>query len=134
MSQPTLAVGEKIQARCTKCRKNSDHLIVSLADQAPEQVQCSLCSRKHNYRPPTKPRKPGVNRAQNLKAAEREEWNSLQPDLDEKKASSYSMTQSYKVNSLISHPVFGLGLVMQVGGAKKMEVLFADGRKLLRCK
>ncbi len=134
MQNPKLSAGDPIQARCTKCRKNSDHILVSLADEAPEQVQCTLCSRQHKYRPPTTPKKPGVKRALNLKDAERQEWSTLRPGMDNAKASDYSMTAAYKEKSLINHPVFGLGLVQRVVGTQKIEVLFEDGRKILRCR
>jgi hypothetical protein len=50
------------------------------------------------------------------------------------KATDYSMTATYKVKALINHPVFGVGLVQRVVGSQKVEVLFEDGRKTMRCK
>jgi len=44
------------------------------------------------------------------------------------------MTATYKVKSLIAHPVFGLGQVQRVAGPQKIEVLFEDGLKMMRCK
>ncbi|MDX2478966.1 MAG: hypothetical protein QNK24_01365 [Desulfuromusa sp.] len=43
------------------------------------------------------------------------------------------MTDVYKLNALINHPVFGLGLVQRVIGSQKVEVLFEDGKKTMRC-
>jgi hypothetical protein len=48
-------------------------------------------------------------------------------------ARDYSMTGAYKVKSLINHPVFGLGLVQRVVGERKVEVLFEEGKKTMRC-
>jgi hypothetical protein len=42
------------------------------------------------------------------------------------------MTGSYKVKDLVEHPLFGLGVVQRVV-ANKVEILFEQGRKLLRC-
>jgi len=36
------------------------------------------------------------------------------------------------VNDWVSHPSFGYGLVLAVLG-NKVEILFQDGKKLLRC-
>ncbi len=134
MQNPSLSIGEQIQARCTKCRKNLEHILVSLAEGEPDQVQCTVCSRQHSFRPPTKPKKAGAKRALSIREVERQEWQALRPGMDNAKANEYSMTGIYKEKSLIEHPVFGLGLVQRVVGTQKIEVLFEEGRKTLRCR
>ncbi len=126
--------GDPIEARCTKCRKNTDHIIITMAEEEPLKVQCNTCSRQHKYRPPTAARKPAVRRAANPQVAERKEWEVLRPGMNGDKATDYSMTEAYKVKALINHPVFGLGLVQRVVGPQKVEVLFEDGKKTMRCK
>jgi hypothetical protein len=126
--------GDQIQARCTKCRKNTEHIIVTLAEDNPAEVQCSVCSRQHKYRPPTATKKPAVKRTVNYKEAERKEWETLRPGMDSAKAADYSMTGDYRVKSLINHPLFGLGIVQRIAGAQKVEVLFEDGKKTMRCR
>lgn len=128
------SAGDRIEARCTKCRKNTDHIIITLAEENPAEVQCNSCSRQHKYRPPTVTKKTAGRRATNLKDAERKEWETLRPNMNSDAATDYSMTGAYKVKSLINHPVFGLGLVQRVVGAQKVEVLFEDGKKTMRCK
>ncbi len=132
MTSPTLNVGDTIEARCTKCRKNATHSIVQLKETRPAKVQCSLCDRVHVYRPPTSPKK-ARRTPTDPKVAERLEWQQLRPEMDEAKARAYSMDGRYRLNSLIDHPMFGLGLVQRLAGERKMEVLFADGRKTMRC-
>jgi hypothetical protein len=34
----------------------------------------------------------------------------------------------------MNHPVFGLGVVQRVVGTRKIEVLFEDGKKTMRCR
>jgi hypothetical protein len=65
--------------------------------------------------------------------AEREEWASLQPTFDLGKALPYDMNGRFLAKRLVLHPVFGLGLVKVVTVPNKMQVLFKDGIKLLRC-
>ena len=141
MTKISLSEGSSIEARCTKCRKNSNHLIVSMNDSKPDKVQCTTCEHQHNYKPPvvrktaaetlvTKNKEMKRKKSEN----ERKEWNALKPDMANKKAQSYSMTATYKVKSLINHPVFGLGHVQRVVGPQKIEVLFEDGLKMMRCK
>lgn len=127
-------VGDQIEGRCTKCRKNTSHKIMTLDEDAPADVQCTVCSREHKYRKPTVPKKPAVRRTVNPQDAERKEWKTLQPNMNSAKAMDYSMNTAYKVKSLINHPVFGLGIVQRVAGPQKVEVLFEDGKKTMRCK
>ncbi len=134
MQSTTLSAGDPIEARCTKCRKNTDHIIVTMAEESPVKVQCNACSRQHKYRPPTAAKKPAVRKAALNKDAERKEWEDLRPSMNSDKATDYSMTDPYKVKALINHPVFGLGLVQRVVGPQKVEVLFEDGKKTMRCK
>lgn len=134
MQSTTLSAGDSIEARCTKCRKNNPHTIITMSETGPTKVQCSICSRQHKYRPPSPIKKPAASRAAQIKEAERQEWATLHETMNRAKASAYYMTESYKIKTLINHPVFGLGLVQRVIGAQKMEVLFEDGKKTMRCK
>ena len=46
-------------------------------------------------------------------------------------ATPYSMYSSFSVNELIFHDRFGLGLVAEILGPKKMRVVFQEGTKIL---
>ena len=133
MQNISYSAGDTIKARCTKCRKNTDHIIIAMTGEDPVKVQCDLCAREHKYRPPVAARKVAVRRISDPKEAERKEWESLRPGMNSAKALDYSMNEAYKVKSLINHPVFGLGLVQRVAGPRKIEVLFEDGKKTMRC-
>lgn len=65
--------------------------------------------------------------------AEREQWATLRPDMKVEQATAYDMDGSYRTKALVSHAHFGLGMVMGMAGSRKMEVLFEEGKKLLRC-
>ena len=134
MQSIKLVAGDPIHARCTKCRKNTDHIIVTMAEEIPVKVQCNSCSRQHKYRPPSPEKKPAVKRTISHRDAERKEWETLRPSMNSAEAKEYSMTGAYKVKALISHPVFGIGIVQRVVGSQKVEVLFEDGKKTMRCK
>ena len=134
MPDTILAPGEQIQARCTKCKENTESVIVSLIDNAPEKVECSVCSRKHKYRPPIKPKRAYNRQPPQKVESEHKKWQNQLAAADESKAVEYSMTTSYKLAALINHPVFGLGLVQGDAGSRKVEVLFETGRKIMRCK
>ncbi len=83
MQNTTLSVGDPIEARCTKCRKNTNHIVVAMAKELPVKVECNTCSGQHKYRPPTAAKKPAVRRANQPQDAERKEWEALVPTMNE---------------------------------------------------
>lgn len=144
MKNKTLSVGDRIDARCTKCRKVMNHTLVAMVDQKPARVKCNTCGGEHNYRNPDAPKKtkatsatPRKTRAPRVKPdireVERQEWETLRPNMNSAKAVDYAMDGKFLVDTLINHHVFGLGLVQEIRGIRKILVLFQDGKKLLRC-
>ncbi len=145
-----LSAGDIIDARCTRCREILNHRIVAMVEGKVVRVECNTCGGVHNYYPP-----PTVKEAKTIKAAkdsasarvsssprsskkdpgeaDREEWASLKPTMQIDRAQDYNMNGTYRVNSLIIHSVFGLGIVKRLIEPNKMQVLFQDGIKLLRC-
>ena len=110
MQSTTLSAGDPIEARCTKCRKNTNHIVVAMVEDVPAKVQCNTCSGQHKFRPPTAPKKPAVRRTVDPKIAEKKEWD----------------RQKYVESRRI--------VVQGLGGPRKIKVLFEDGTKTMRCK
>lgn len=133
MQSTSFSVGDPIEGRCTKCRKNTSHIIITVDEEAPVKVECQTCSRQHKYRPPTVAKKAAVRKTAKPKDADRKEWEALRADLENSTAKAYSMTDTYKINTLIDHPSFGLGIVQRIIGSQKVEILFEEGRKTMRC-
>lgn len=48
-------------------------------------------------------------------------------------ARPYSMHESFAVGDVIDHPKFGNGVVQELLPPDKMQILFRDGTRLLRC-
>lgn len=134
MSNSTLSVGGHVESRCTKCRTITNHIVVAMDGGIPVKVQCNTCGGEHKYRPPAAPKKATTKRAATTKVTGQKEWHNMSAKLEEAQAADYSMDSSFKINTVIKHPIFGLGLVEKIAGPRKMEVLFEQGRKLLRCK
>ncbi|PLX84201.1 MAG: hypothetical protein C0617_08985 [Desulfuromonas sp.] len=144
MTSKTLSAGDTIDARCTRCRDISNHTIVAMVGEKVVRVECNTCRGVHNYKEPKVPKTPADKPAARKKAAaprrtkkdpgaaDREEWASLSPTMDKARAVAYAMNGSYKVDALVSHPTFGIGIVKIVRG-NKCEILFEEGMKLLRC-
>ena len=150
MTTRKLSAGDIIESRCTKCREVLNHRIVAMVEGKVVRVECNTCNGVHNYYPPPSvkeakaPKVAAVSKARSTSAAprasrkdpaelEREEWASLHPTFDYDKALPYDMNSRFLVKRLILHPVFGVGVVKAVIVPNKMQVLFKDGIKLLRC-
>jgi len=132
MPKTKMSVGDPIESRCTKCRKITNHIIVALKEDVPAKVQCNTCSGQHLYRPPTATRKT-TRRTIDPKIAEQDEWQTLKSKIVNKAAIQYTMSTVFKVGNVMDHPSFGLGLVQKVIGEQKVEVLFEEGKKKMRC-
>ncbi len=150
MTTRKLSAGDIIEARCTKCREVLNHRIVAMIEEKVVRVECNTCNGVHNYHAPPAAKAPKVPRAAAAGKArvstaapraskkdpaeiEREEWASLNPTFDLAKALPYDMNGRFPAKRLILHPQFGLGIVKAVIIPNKMQVLFKDGIKLLRC-
>jgi hypothetical protein len=141
-----LSAGDNIEATCTRCRKVLNHTIVAMVGEKVVRVECNTCRGVHNYREAvaSKPasagatarkKEPAVRPAKkDAGAAEREEWEALSQTMDRGRAIAYDIDGKFKVNDLVDHTVFGLGVVKLVIKPSKMEVLFQQGKKLLRCR
>ena len=133
MTNTTLTAGGPVESRCTKCRKITNHIIVAIADEVPVKVQCNTCGGEHKYRPPASAKKAAAKKTAIPKVTGQKEWQEMREKIEGAHAVNYSMESSFKVNSVMKHPIFGLGLVEKNIGSRKIEVLFEDGRKKLRC-
>lgn len=147
MPNKNLSAGDFVDARCTRCRVVTNHTIVAMVEDRVARVQCNTCNGVHNYRPP-KPRPASTTAARSAKTAgaaksprkakaavdlDHEEWLTRCRNADPTQAAPYQMAGRYRVDDLVAHPVFGLGIVRSLSKPNKMEVLFEEGRKLLRC-
>ncbi len=155
MSSKQLSAGDFIDARCTKCKLVTNHTIVAMVENLPVRVMCNTCNGTHKYHPPKVPKAPkatktlrttSANRPSAATAAKKsatakqkelladiEEWQSLSLDADPSKAIPYNMQASFKAGNWVSHPTFGMGVVTEVFKPNKVEILFQEGKKLLRC-
>ena len=139
-----LSAGDTIEARCTRCRKILNHTIVAMVGERVVRVECNTCRGTHNYhgeKAPATPATAGTVKTSVPKpradrkdpgAADRIEWESLLPAMERGPALPYDIGGKYKLNAVLTHPVFGPGIVKTVR-PNKIEVLFRDGKKLLRC-
>ena len=114
-----------------------------MADGEIAKCECNVCGAKHKYRPPkiakpkavkkkaAAPKTPKKTMSQ--KKAETH-FEGIMEGLDISTAKPYSMEEMFKVDELIDHHTFGLGLITSTIQPNKIEVTFNTGSKLLICK
>jgi hypothetical protein len=143
MKSKEFSVGAPIEARCTSCRTITNHIIVAIAGGKPVKVECNSCKGQHLYRPAKVAKRPAaaratgagkVTRSTGTRSSAQKSWAELLPEIQAQSSTVYSMDASYKAKAVIRHPVFGLGQVQRIVGLRKMEVLFEDSLKIMRCK
>lgn len=139
------SAGDIIDARCSKCKAVTNHTLIALVGATPVKVQCNTCGGQHNYRAPvipktarvasaaTKARKPRSPK-KDPQAEARLEWEQKASGFDPGKAVPYAMDSRFKVGQQVNHPTFGPGLVKNLSGSRKVEILFKEGVKVLRCR
>ena len=133
MTQKPLSAGDPVESHCTKCRTLTNHTIVAMVNNQPVRVECNTCGGQHNYRPQFKPKKALVTRPPAQKSSTSSAWQRLIKESDAQRAVDYSMTTAFEVGAVMAHPKFGLGIVQACLGKGKIDVLFEDGSKKLRC-
>ena len=138
-------MGEKLSGKdafvvgkCAVCKDVTRHNVLSQKEDRPARVQCRDCQDEHRFRPPPPSRKEReriaaekIRMKKNVEDCQR--WVELRPKMAEAKAKDYSMDGLFKKKDIIRHPVFGLGQVQKSAGPNKVEVLFRDGSKVMRC-
>lgn len=138
-----LTAGDFIEARCTRCRAVTNHTIIAMVGTAPVRVRCNTCDGDHNYRAPkvksapketTKARQPGATRKPKAVQQDEQQWQEAAAQLQAGQTVPYGMDKAFKTGDAVDHPVFGVGVVVEVIPPNKVEILFEAGRKLLRCK
>jgi len=128
------AVGADVESLCSKCG-DVWHVVVAKVGDRIAKVECKECHSIHRYKDPK-----GVKQAaaaprrrtssSKAKSSAAPVVEAVPADLS-KPVRGYSTRESFEPGERISHVTFGEGVVQRATGPGKIEVLFADGPKLL---
>ena len=146
MNVRTRSAGDILDANCTKCRVLTNHTIVALVEGRIARVKCNTCGSEHNYHAPKEVKTPAVRRVTSTREKTSsptstkkdttphylEQWEATLAGKDITKVIEYDMAGKFVKDSIVGHPSFGIGIVTMTAG-NKMDVLFKDGPRLLRC-
>lgn len=122
---------------CTKCKLNLNHMITLMKDGQPVRVLCLTCKTQRHYQAPKTQRRrmPGTlpvrtsPKARQLQSES--EWRLKLSDKN-KTPKAYQIDAAYEQDQHVSHPVFGLGLVVDFIHPDKVHIFFDDGMKILK--
>jgi len=137
----THKVGGEVDALCTRCKMTLAHTILAMVGPKIARVRCNTCGGDHAYRPapgstdrPKSSTRSSTPRASTPRAEKAEKvvisFEEQLAGKDIANAPKYSPKDTYKVDQVIQHPTFGLGLVTVVRG-DKVEVAFKSETKTL---
>lgn len=135
----THKVGGEVDAFCTRCKLTLAHTILAMVGTKIARVRCNTCGGDHSYRSaPGTTDRPSASSSRTAASAPRPEKPdkvviSFEQQLagkDLANAPRYSPKDTYKVDQVIQHPTFGLGLVTAVRG-DKVDITFKSETKTL---
>jgi hypothetical protein len=138
MSAPSsIRVGGEIDAKCNRCDLNLAHTIIAMVGPKVVKVKCNTCGSDHQYRgeqPLVKsqsfaaPRRASSTTPRAPKVVV--SWEDQFKGKDLASAKKYSPKETFKVDDVVDHPTFGLGLVREVRG-DKVDIGFKQHDKTL---
>ncbi len=129
-------VGGEVDAFCTKCELTLAHTVHAVVGGQPGQVECNTCHGVHKYRGAAV-RAPSARTlaARGEKPAKAKPevvgFDSLLAGKKTAAARPYSPTQTFAVDEVVDHPIFGRGFVSAVRDGGKVEITFRSEVKLL---
>jgi len=133
-------IGENIYGWCTTCKLVLMHTIEAMVGGKITRVHCNTCRAQHAYRakPPGASSAIGRVRARQTNGETSSEQKTRPTEYEvlmrghmEAAVRPYATSSRFKVREIISHATFGLGAVTAERDNIKIDVLFADGARVL---
>lgn len=130
-------IGENIDGWCTRCKMMLRHTIEAVVAGKITRVHCNTCQGRHVYRAKAPRTRVELARSKangRMRADGTPRPSGYETLLRGRTAASarpYSTSERFKVSDLISHGSFGLGAVTAERDNVKIDVLFADGMRVL---
>ncbi len=128
-------VGGEVDAFCTKCELTLAHTIHAVVGGRPVKVECNTCHGVHRYRDlngrATAPRAAAKGERPARAKAEVVGFETILAGKDVSAARAYSPKQTFAVDQVVDHPMFGRGFVSAVRDGGKVEITFRSDVKLL---
>ena len=131
-------IGKSVDSWCARCKFMLAHTIEAVVNDKITRTHCNTCGAQHAYR-----RNPPGTASAKLRGASSAhggstkasppavDYQALLNGKDVGNARAYKMSERFQPKEIIRHPTFGIGLVVRVRDANKIDVGFSDGLKTL---
>jgi hypothetical protein len=127
-------VGSDVEAFCPKCKADTTHVVISKYEDEIRRVQCNPCGDVHSFRKPRGEAEDDVPEpvaARKRAMMKKYTWEEFFAKHGEKEAKPYEFREGYRENQILFHPKFGKGFVSEIVSESKVEITFADARRIL---
>ena len=127
-------VGSDVEAFCPKCKADTTHVVISKYEDEIRRVQCNPCGDVHSFRKPRGEAEDDVPEpvaARKRAMMKKLTWEEFFAKHGEKDAKPYEFRESYRENQIVFHPKFGRGFISEIVSESKVEITFADARRIL---
>jgi len=127
-------VGSDVEAFCPKCKADTTHVVISKYEDEIRRVQCNPCGDVHSFRKPRGEAEDDVPEpvaARKRAMMKKFTWEEFFAKHGEKEAKPYEFRECYRENQIVSHPKFGKGFISEIVSESKVEITFADARRIL---
>jgi len=127
-------VGSDVEAYCPKCKADTTHVVISKYEDEIRRVQCNPCGDVHSFRKPrgeAEEDMPEPVAARKRALLKKQTWEEFFAKHGERNTKPYEFRDTYRENAIVFHPKFGKGYVSEVVSESKVEITFADARRIL---
>ncbi len=131
-------VGKNVDGWCTRCKLVLAHTIEVVTDGKIARVHCNTCGGRHTHRPQAPHATKSAARGSRVRERpsvvpdkQINEYRALLRGRTEAAARPYSTSARFAVGQLVSHAAFGVGVVTAERESTKIDVVFADGPRVL---
>jgi hypothetical protein len=127
-------VGSDVEAYCPKCKADTTHVVISKYEDEIRRVQCNPCGDVHSFRKPrgeAEDDMPEPVAARKRALLKKLTWEEFFAKHGDRGAKPYEFRETYRENAIVFHPKFGKGYVSEVVSESKVEITFADARRIL---
>ena len=140
--------GSPIEANCTNCKIDTEHVVLEMAGLQVRSVRCKKCQQEDTYRAPRDKAKAALmeyskkkNTTQKTRTRTRKTappapevvFAQLMDGLDTESAVPYNIKNQLEEGELIDHPKFGIGIVTARTDNNKAKVVFESGERVMIC-
>ncbi|MCU0663977.1 MAG: hypothetical protein MUC50_16825 [Myxococcota bacterium] len=145
--------GSPIECFCSNCNKDTTHTVLEASGVQVRFARCTQCATEGPYRSPknrfraaamaaaaesarTRGKTTGKSKTPRRRAVKQtpeEQHQAAMLGKDTASAQPYNLHEPLLPGGVVSHPTFGIGIVLDLPEAQKARILFREGEKLLAC-